>query len=90
MILSGPSKDERGVLVIVMTSRQPNNSPSSSTSLSRVPGINKSHILQKKLHLEMDNSVSNPSRNGISEGLETEFSVLKTLVCGSLPSLIRL
>ena len=37
--------------------------------------------LQKNLHLETDNSVSNPSRNIITDGLETEFSVLKTLVC---------
>ena len=37
--------------------------------------------LQKNLHLETDNSVSNPSRNIILGGLETEFSVLKTLVC---------
>ena len=37
--------------------------------------------LQKNLHLETDNSVSNPSRNRITDGLETEFSVLKTLVC---------
>ena len=37
--------------------------------------------LQKTLHLETENSVSNPSRNRIPDGLETEFSVLKTLVC---------
>ena len=37
--------------------------------------------LQKNLHLETDNSVSNPSRNRIPDGLETDFSVLKTLVC---------
>ena len=36
--------------------------------------------LQKKSKLETDNSVSNPSGNGISDGLETEFSVFKTLV----------
>ena len=37
--------------------------------------------LQEKSELETDNSVSNPSRNRITDGLETEFSVLKTLVC---------
>ena len=37
--------------------------------------------LQEKSKLEMDNSVSNPSGNGIPDGLETEFSVFKTLVC---------
>ena len=36
--------------------------------------------LQKKSKLETDNSVSNPSGNGIPDGLETEFSVFKTLV----------
>ena len=36
--------------------------------------------LQEKSKLETDNSVSNPSGNGIPEGLETEFSVFKTLV----------
>ena len=36
---------------------------------------------KKNLHLETDNSVSNPSRNRIPDELETEFSVLKTLVC---------
>ena len=38
------------------------------------------HTLQKKSKLETDNSVSNPSGNGIPDGLETEFSVFKTLV----------
>ena len=37
--------------------------------------------LKKNLHLETDNSVSNPSRNRIPDGLEMEFSILKTLVC---------
>ena len=37
--------------------------------------------LHKNLHLETNNSVSNPSRNRIPNILETEFSVLKTLVC---------
>ena len=37
--------------------------------------------LQKKIHLETDNSVSIPSRNRIPDRLETDFSVLKTLVC---------
>ena len=36
--------------------------------------------LQEKSKLETDNSVSNPSGNGIPDGLETEFSVFKTLV----------
>ena len=36
--------------------------------------------LQEKSKLETDNSVSNPSGNGIPNGLETEFSVFKTLV----------
>ena len=36
--------------------------------------------LQKNLHLETDNSVSNPFGNRISDILETKFSVLKTLV----------
>ena len=36
--------------------------------------------LQEKSKLETDNSVSNQSGNGISDGLETEFSVFKTLV----------
>ena len=36
--------------------------------------------LQEKSKLEADNSISNPSGNGISDGLETEFSVFKTLV----------
>ena len=36
--------------------------------------------LQKKSKLETDNSVSNPSGNGIPDGLETEFSIFKTLV----------
>ena len=36
--------------------------------------------LQEKSELETDNSVSNPSGNGIPEGLETEFLVFKTLV----------
>ena len=36
--------------------------------------------LQEKSKLEMDNSVFNPSGNGIPDGLETEFSVFKTLV----------
>ena len=38
------------------------------------------YSLQKKSKLETDNSVSNPSGNGIPDGLETEFSVFKTLV----------
>ena len=38
------------------------------------------HTLQKKSKLETDNSVSNPSGKGIPDGLETEFSVFKTLV----------
>ena len=42
--------------------------------------VHTQNALQKNLHLEMDISVSNPSRNGIPDGLETEFSVLKTLV----------
>ena len=36
--------------------------------------------LQEKSKLEMDNSVSNPFGNEIPDGLETEFSVSKTLV----------
>ena len=36
--------------------------------------------LQEKSKLETDNSVSNPSGNGIPDGLETEFSIFKTLV----------
>ena len=36
--------------------------------------------LQEISKLETDNSVSNPSGNGIPNGLETEFSVFKTLV----------
>ena len=36
--------------------------------------------LQEKSKLETDNSVSNMSGNGIRDGLETEFSVFKTLV----------
>ena len=40
----------------------------------------KKQRLQKKSKLETDNSVSNPSGNGIPDGLETEFSVFKTLV----------
>ena len=36
--------------------------------------------LQEKSELDTDNSVSNPSRNGIPDGLETEFLVFKTLV----------
>ena len=54
------------------------------------------HSLQEKSKLETDNSVSNPSGNGIPDGLETEFSVFKTLVSNcvrlnsvSIPSLIR-
>ena len=43
--------------------------------------LSQTRSLQKNLHLETDNSVSNPSRNKIPDGLETEFSVLKTLVC---------
>ena len=37
-------------------------------------------ILQEKSKLETDNSVSNPSENGIRDGLESEFLVFKTLV----------
>ena len=36
--------------------------------------------LQEKSKLETDNSVSNPFGNEIPDGLETEFSVFKTLV----------
>ena len=36
--------------------------------------------LQEKSKLETDNSVSNPSGNGIPDGLEMDFSVFKTLV----------
>ena len=36
--------------------------------------------LQEKSKLETDNSVSNPSRDEIPDGLETKFSVFKTLV----------
>ena len=36
--------------------------------------------LQEKSKLETDNLVSNPSGNGIPDGLETKFSVFKTLV----------
>ena len=36
--------------------------------------------LQEKSKLEMDNLVSNPSGNGIPDGLEMEFPVFKTLV----------
>ena len=39
-----------------------------------------SHTLQEKSKLETDNSVSNRSGNEIPDGLETEFSVFKTLV----------
>ena len=35
---------------------------------------------KRKIKLETDNSVSNPSGNGIPDGLETKFSVFKTLV----------
>ena len=61
--------------------------------------------LHEKSKLETDNSVSNPSGNGIPEGLETKFLVFKTLVSncvclnsvsnqrhirdGIIPSLIR-
>ena len=38
------------------------------------------YSLQEKSKLETDNSVSNPSGYGIPDGLETEFSVFKTLV----------
>ena len=41
---------------------------------------NQVFTLQKKSKLETDNSVSNPSGNGIPDGLETEFSVFKTLI----------
>ena len=37
--------------------------------------------LQGKSELETKNSVSNPSGNGILDGLETEFSVFKTSNC---------
>ena len=37
-------------------------------------------LLQKNLHLVKGNFVSNPSRNGIPDGLETKFLILKTLV----------
>ena len=42
--------------------------------------------LQEKSELETDNSVSNPSENGIPDGLETEFSVFKTSNCVRLNS----
>ena len=37
--------------------------------------------LQERSELETDNSVSNPSGNGISDGLETKFSIFKTSNC---------
>ena len=42
--------------------------------------LGRSDHYKKKSKLETDNSVSNPSGNGIPDGLETEFSVFKTLV----------
>ena len=56
------------------------------------PFMKKFHALQKISKLETDNSVSNPYGNGIPNGLETEFSVFKTLVSNCVrlnPSLIR-
>ena len=49
---------------------------------STVDNLRKSFALtlQEISKLETDNSVSNPSGNGIPNGLETEFSVFKTLV----------
>ena len=55
-----------------------------STGIPRADGLSTGPpdlALQKNLHLETDNSVSNLSRNRIPDGLETKFSVLKTLVC---------
>ena len=49
------------------------------TLITRKP-ISEQDSLQEKSKLETDNSVSNPSGNGIPDGLETEFSVFKTLV----------
>ena len=48
---------------------------------SVIQGLKESNNTTKNLHLETDNSVSNPSRNRIPDELETEFSVLKTLIC---------
>ena len=45
--------------------------------------------LQKNLHLVKGNFVSNPSRNGIPDGLETKFLILKTLVRDFFLSLSR-
>ena len=42
--------------------------------------VSSSFHYKKTFNLETDNSVSNLSRNGIPNGLETEFSVLKMLV----------
>ena len=49
-------------------------------SWERPKSVFKIRTLQEKSKLETDNSVSNLSGNGIRDGLETEFSVFKTLV----------